>query len=116
MNKALELLRALEEFDILIKDLQRPDYKKLGFRLKKNVLDFLKSVEEEKERIRKKIDKKLLSEYDQIKNRYGERVVVQVIKEYCGGCYVRLPSEIVCRCQREVLTCPHCGRFLYRVK
>lgn len=116
MNKALELLRTLEEFDILMKDLQRPDYKVLGFTLKKDLLDFLKSVEEEREKIRKKIDKELLVEYDRIKKHYGEKVVVQVIKDFCGGCYVKLPSEIVGRCQREILTCPHCGRFLYRVR
>ncbi len=116
MTKSLELLRALEEFDMIIKDLERPDYKKLGFIMDKNLVDFLNSIEQEREKIKKKIDKKLLLEYERIKKRYGERVVVQVIKEFCGGCYVKLPSEIAERCQREVLTCPHCGRFLYRVK
>ncbi len=116
MKKTLELLRALEEFDMTLKDLERPDYKKLGFRVEKNIVDFLKSVESEQEKIRKKLDKKILMEYDRIKKHYGERVVVQVIRDFCGGCYVKLPSEIVSRCQREILTCPHCGRFLYRLK
>jgi|UniRef100_A0A7C3YSB8 RNase P subunit RPR2 len=116
MNPTLELLRALEEFDMIIRDLQRPDYKKLGFAMGKNVVLFLKSVEEEREKIRKKIDKNLLAEYDRIKKRYGERVVVQVVKDFCGGCYVKLPSGIAARCQNEILTCPHCGRFLYRIK
>ncbi len=116
MKKSLELLRALEEFDLITKDLSHPDYKKLGFGTGKDIVDLLKSIELEREKIKKRIDKKILMEYERIKKRYRERIIVQVIKGFCGGCYVRLPSDIVGRCLTEVLTCPHCGRFLYCLK
>ena len=70
-------------------------------------------------RVRKEIcgqvDRKLLGEYERIKKRYGSRVVVQVVQEFCGGCYVKLPSELATRGRTEVLNCPNCGRFLYIV-
>jgi predicted nucleic acid-binding Zn-ribbon protein len=42
--------------------------------------------------------------------------VVQVIREFCGGCYVKLPSELAARCRIDLVSCPNCGRFLYYVK
>jgi predicted nucleic acid-binding Zn-ribbon protein len=54
--------------------------------------------------------------YERIMKRYGGRVVVQVIREFCGGCYVKLPSELAARCRTDLVSCPNCGRFLYYVK
>lgn len=114
MNKQIELLRALEELDMNLRDVSDPNYRKLGF--PPPSVDFLKSVEKRRQELCARIDPKLLNEYERIRKRYGSRVVVQVVKEFCGGCYVKLPSEMVSRRQSEVMTCPNCGRFLYMVK
>jgi predicted nucleic acid-binding Zn-ribbon protein len=113
MNKQLEYLRALEEFDSILKDFEEQEYQKLGFINEPINIEFMKMVERERAKLRKKIDGNLLKEYDRIKKHYGSRIVVQVIKGYCSGCYSKLPSEIVIRCKTEVKTCPNCGRFLY---
>lgn len=113
MKKQIELLRALEEFDSILKDFQEKDYQKLGFMNQPININFMKMVEKEVTRLRKKIDENFLREYDRIKKHYGSKVVVQVVKNFCSGCYSRLPSEVVVRCKSEVKTCPNCGRFLY---
>ena len=113
MKKQIELLRALEELDMNLKDVSNPGYRKIGF--KPPSVDFLKSAEEKRQEFCKHIDAKLLTEYERIKRRYGSRVVVQVINEFCGGCYVKLPSELTSRRHADVVTCPNCGRFLYLV-
>uniref|UniRef100_A0A7V3ZVV3 C4-type zinc ribbon domain-containing protein n=1 Tax=candidate division WOR-3 bacterium TaxID=2052148 RepID=A0A7V3ZVV3_UNCW3 len=113
MNKQLEYLRALEEFDSILKDFEEKEYQKLGFLNEPINIDFMKIVERERTKLRKKIAANLLKEYDRIKKHYGSKIVVQVIKGYCSGCYSKLPSEIVSRCKTEVKTCPNCGRFLY---
>jgi len=113
MNKQLEYLRALEEFDAILKDFEEKEYQKLGFLNEPINIEFMKMVERERIKLRKKIDANLLKEYDRIKKHYGSKIVVQVIKGYCSGCYSKLPSEIAIRCKTEVKTCPNCGRFLY---
>jgi len=35
----------------------------------------------------------------------------------CGGCHMKLPTQIVTTCraqsESEIVTCPNCGRILY---
>ena len=114
MKKQIELLRVLEELDMNLRDVSSPNYRKLGFQLPS--VDFVKSAEAKRQEICRRIDPKFLGEYERIRKRYGSRVVVQVVNEFCGGCYVKLPSEMVSRKASEVMTCPNCGRFLYMVK
>lgn len=116
IKKQLNLLRALEENDLLLKDLTSPDYKKIGFKTPKLTLDVIQAIETKREEIAEKIEPNLLTAYKKIMKRYGGRVVVQVINEFCGGCFMKLPSEYVYRCRTEIVNCPNCGRFLYWVK
>lgn len=113
MKKQIELLRELEEFDSILKDFEEKEYQKLGFLSEPINIEFVKTIERERTKLRKKIDENLLKEYDRIKKYYGNKVVVQVIKGFCSGCYIKLPSEIIARCKNEIKTCPNCGRFLY---
>jgi hypothetical protein len=114
VKKQIELLRVLEELDMNLQDVNSPHYRKLGFQLPS--VDFVKSAEARRQEICKRVEPKLLIQYERIRKRYGSRVVVQVISEFCGGCYVKLPSELALRRQVEVTTCPNCGRFLYNVR
>ncbi|MFB0508957.1 MAG: zinc ribbon domain-containing protein [bacterium] len=115
MKKQIELLRELEELDLMLKDLSSPQYKKIGFKTSKQSLDIMHIIENRRQKLKKKIDPKLLAEYERIVKRYGARVLVQAVKEFCGGCYVKLPAEFATRRTSELLICPNCGRFLYWV-
>jgi RNase P subunit RPR2 len=112
-RKPIELLRALEELDMNKRDVTGPAYKQLGFKLPS--VDYLKSAEKKRAELCARIEPKLVLEYERIKKRYGSRVVVQVVTEFCGGCYVKLPIELTTRRSPDVITCPNCGRFLYIV-
>jgi RNase P subunit RPR2 len=112
-KKQIELLRALEELDMNLRDVTAPGYKQLGF--KPPSVDYLKSAGKKREELCARIEPKLVREYERIKKRYGSRVVVQVVNEFCGGCYVKLPVEMAARRHTEAVTCPNCGRFLYLV-
>ncbi len=116
MKKQLELLRELEELDLMHKDLASPQYRQIGFKTSKQSIDLVRYIEERRQKLKKKIDPKLLSEYERVLKRYGTRILVQVVKEFCGGCYVKLPAEFATRRSSELLICPNCGRFLYWVK
>jgi predicted nucleic acid-binding Zn-ribbon protein len=115
MNPKVETLRSLEEFDHILRDIEHKDYQAMGFEMKASE-EFIKTAEREREKLTKKLDPKLVQMYERIMKRYGGRVVVQVIREFCGGCYVKLPSELAARCKTELVSCPNCGRFLYYVK
>jgi predicted nucleic acid-binding Zn-ribbon protein len=112
-KKQIDLLRALEELDMNLRDVTAPGYKELGF--KPPSVDYLKSAEKKRVELCARIEPKLVVEYERIKKRYGSRVVVQVVNEFCGGCYVKLPLEMTARRHNDVITCPNCGRFLYLV-
>ena len=113
-RRQIEWLRALEELDTNLKDIENPGYRKLYSNLQ--IVDFVKSAEKRRKELCAQIDEKRLAEYERIKKRYGSKVVVQVVTEFCGGCYVKLPSELATRGKQEVLSCPNCGRFLYVVQ
>jgi predicted nucleic acid-binding Zn-ribbon protein len=113
-KRQIELLRVLEELDTNLRDVENPSYRKLEFKMQLG--DFLKSAEKRRKELCERVDEKRLAEYERIKKRYGSRVVVQVVNEFCGGCYVKLPSELAARGRTEVLSCPNCGRFLYIVQ
>ncbi|MEI7535423.1 MAG: C4-type zinc ribbon domain-containing protein, partial [Verrucomicrobiae bacterium] len=53
--------------------------------------------------------------YERLFKSKGENVVVSVEHSACGGCHMKLPTQIVtnCRAQGEIVTCPNCGRILY---
>jgi len=57
----------------------------------------------------------LLSRYERLRRTKGERVLVGVDHSVCGGCHVKVPSQVLVHCQAdlEVHSCPNCGRILY---
>lgn len=115
MNSRIETLRALEEFDHILRDIESNHYPE-GFKKATPSDEFIRIAEKERAKLTRKIDPKLLIVYERIMKRYGGRVVVQVVREFCGGCYVKLPSDLTVRCRTELVSCPNCGRFLYYVK
>lgn len=116
MNLRIETLRLLEEFDHILRDIETEHYQSVGFQGVRPSREFIRTAEKERAKLTKKVDPKLLSQYERIMKRYGGRVVVQVIQEFCSGCYIKLPSELAVRCRTDLVICPNCGRFLYYLK
>lgn len=61
------------------------------------------------------VDDSTRNRYERLFKNKGENVVVSVEHSACGGCHMKLPTQIVtsCRAQAEIVTCPNCGRILY---
>ncbi len=116
MNRKIETLRSLEEFDHILRDIETEHYQAVGFKDVKPSDEFIRTAEKGRAKLTKKVDSRLLVQYERIMKRYGGRVVVQVIQEFCSGCYIKLPSELAVRCRTELVVCPNCGRFLYYLK
>jgi len=67
----------------------------------------------EMERCRSEVDPALLARYDQLKECYGVRAIVEVQDHTCSGCRISLPKTAVNRLRSDVVLCDHCGRILY---
>jgi predicted nucleic acid-binding Zn-ribbon protein len=60
-------------------------------------------------------DESVLARYKRLRKQRGERTVVGIEHSVCGGCHMKLPTQIVISCQggQELICCPNCGRILY---
>lgn len=60
-------------------------------------------------------DESVLGRYKRLRKQRGERTVVGIEHSVCGGCHMKLPTQIVISCQggQELICCPNCGRILY---
>lgn len=64
------------------------------------------------------VDSVVLGRYERLfKNKAG-RALVGISHSACGGCHMKLPTQIVIACQghQEIITCPNCGRILYHTR
>lgn len=61
------------------------------------------------------VEEGALARYERLLKSKGENVVVGIQHSACGGCHMRLPTQVMvaCQSQSEVNACPHCGRILY---
>lgn len=61
------------------------------------------------------VDVSLLQRYERIRKNKGDRVLVGIEHSVCGGCHMRLPTQVLISCQgaQEVVSCINCGRILY---
>jgi len=61
------------------------------------------------------VDETALTKYQRIRKMKGSNAVVGIEHAACGGCHMRLPTQIQvsCRAQQEIVFCPSCGRMLY---
>jgi predicted nucleic acid-binding Zn-ribbon protein len=60
-------------------------------------------------------DESVLDRYKRLRKQRGERTVVGIEHSVCGGCHMKLPTQIVISCQGgvELISCPNCARLLY---
>lgn len=61
------------------------------------------------------LDESVLGKYMRLQKQKGENVVVGIQHGVCGGCHMKFPMQLVLACQqeKELVTCPNCGRILY---
>ncbi len=69
----------------------------------------------DREKLIREIDQKVLAFYEKIRIWAGNTAVVEVKKQACYGCYMKINDKAYADIIRgeEITTCPHCGRILY---
>ena len=73
------------------------------------------SLFEEREKLSRNIEQKVLAFYEKIRIWAGNTAVVPVKKQACYGCYMKLNDKTYAEVIKadEIINCPHCGRILY---
>ena len=115
MNPQLQVLIALQDILLLLRDARDPTQKralgKMGFKITN--LDALESTKEDLE---DQLRPSILGEYRRATQRHG-RIVAPVIRSVCCQCFVRIPSAIDSAEDRNtsLYRCENCGMYLYWV-
>jgi predicted nucleic acid-binding Zn-ribbon protein len=75
----------------------------------------LAGLEANREELAAAVDVAARNRYERLLKSKGDTVVVGVQRGVCGGCHMRLPTQILVTCQgqQELVTCTNCGRILY---
>lgn len=107
LNKQLEVLVALQDLDIMIKDIE--DVHQIGFETQGR-----DKLEEARSELTGRLGKPLLFNYEKLKKRY-KRAIVPVKDDICLGCFMRVPTQLITRgrSDQDVINCEGCGRILY---
>lgn len=73
-------------------------------------------VSEKRANLVPQIDNKISIFYEKIKRWAKDTAVVPVRKQACYGCYMKINDKTYTDVIRseEIVTCPHCGRILYK--
>ncbi|MDX1952289.1 MAG: C4-type zinc ribbon domain-containing protein [Verrucomicrobiota bacterium] len=61
------------------------------------------------------VEESVRSRYERLRKVKGGNTVVGIEHSVCGGCHMKLPTQIIrsCQGQQEIVSCPNCGRILY---
>jgi predicted nucleic acid-binding Zn-ribbon protein len=116
MNSQLQILIALQDILILIREAKDPNQKKamdkIGLKM-----DNLTSLENTRANLEGQLNLSILGEYHRVRQRYG-RIVAPVISGICYGCFMKIPSAIDTADTRNdaLHRCENCGMFLYWVE
>jgi predicted nucleic acid-binding Zn-ribbon protein len=75
----------------------------------------LAELEANRSQLASAIDPEELARYDRLLKHRGGNIIVGIEHAVCGGCHMKLPTQVLVACQSEseLNTCPHCGRILY---
>ena len=79
-----------------------------------NIEQQLKELEEKRKDVASRIKPQLLSRYELVKNKKGTAIAI-IDSDTCTGCFLIIPPKVYSSVVKGegLLTCPHCGRFLY---
>jgi len=81
----------------------------------RNLSQQLAELESDRDKLADAVEMSALARYERLMKHRGENVIVGVDHGVCGGCHMKLPTQIVvtCRGESELVACPNCGRVLY---
>ena len=114
MNKDLEKLISLHDLDVMISDLENKDIRKQEKELGLSPEAALTELSRMRDELVKSISRRFSDMYNQLSGHYGN-AVVPVVNDRCSGCFTQLPTAYFAPPDRnkQVETCPSCGRFIY---
>jgi predicted nucleic acid-binding Zn-ribbon protein len=121
-----EILRALTNIDDLkekikqykqkLEEVEKNNTTQLAYLKKElsSIEDKIKIKKSERKNVTVRIDKRLLSTYERVKQGRGDQVVVTIKKRACGGCFKAIPPQKIqeIREGNRIFTCDNCGRIL----
>ena len=86
----------------------------LGTR-EQNLKKELAELTANREELAAAVDDTARSRYERLFKNKGGNVVVGVQHGVCGGCHMKLPTQLIvtCQAQNELVNCINCGRILY---
>ena len=112
MKEEFQLLIALQDLDIMIKEAQDKstsnELKSMGFKL-----TGIDELREARGKLAEKIPQTLLQRYEKLAGHY-KVAILPVTGDLCLGCFVKLPTSFFSAAHsHELLVCENCGRMLY---
>jgi len=74
----------------------------------------IKDKKQLRQQLAKSLDRKALTVYERIRKGKGGMAVVPLRKKACGGCFKKIPPQMVQQIRRgdRIYTCDSCGRIL----
>lgn len=122
-TRVLELIEKIEKIDGEIggykdkaKDIVGQNKKQLDILQEKmdSVGTKVKMKEDDRNNLKIRIPRSVMSTYDRIRKNRGGAAVVSVNKRACGGCYKALSPHLIQEIKRgqRMITCDSCGRIL----
>jgi len=112
MREEFKLLVALQDLDIMIKEVEEKKtsdkLKDMGFQL-----DGLEELQKGRAKLAEKIPTALKNRYERLTGHY-KMAIIPVTGNKCLGCFVKLPTSFFSSAySSELLTCENCGRLLF---
>ena len=92
--------------DMLLKDLDVKEQK-----LKAELAE----VQADRATLAEQVDDSTRTRYDRLLKSKGANIIVGIQHSVCGGCHMKLPTQLVINCQaeQELVVCINCGRLLF---
>ncbi len=124
MDKNLEILLCIDNFETYMDDLRDAKYlkklKEIGMKMDSQTLD---SIEKTRENLLDELPPSLKREYIRLKRYYDktpiQRAIVPIRPErgegFCFGCSSKIAAEIFQRIKKlhSIERCENCGRFIF---
>ncbi len=113
MNEDLERLIALHDIDQLLREIENPQYRDLGFEVKEQRKADLNKARQE---IVESLPESIYRKYERLRAKYG-RGIAPVVGGICMNCFIQMPTAVVGMGQKnqQLETCSNCGIFIYWV-
>ena len=75
----------------------------------------LKAVEQEKQKMAKKVEPPVFSRYQRLIETKTGTAIVEVRGESCSGCFMSIPPQVFVNVKKNenIIACPQCNRILY---